>query len=106
MVTPFSCDADAGHHSESLVAEHVAMEHPVARVVGYERDLRAFARCEQYRVQPLPMRRGRPVAREDAERMSVQMDRMVPSRVVNEIQHIAAALAQDEERVEIGRAHV
>src|SRR5688572_32445981 len=42
-----SSDAHDCHHSGRLVLEHVAVEHPVAGVVGDERDFRAAVGIEQ-----------------------------------------------------------
>src|SRR3546814_2695884 len=84
------CSSDL--HARGLVLEDVAVDHPVARVVGDERDLDALVRRHQHRVLPLAMAGRRPVAAQHPEGMAVQMDRVMPGGVVVQSQ--------------IGRAHV
>lgn len=49
-----SGDADSAHHPRRLVLEDVAVEHPVAGVVGDEGDLDALLRRQQDGVLPFP----------------------------------------------------
>src|SRR6185437_14386374 len=48
----FSAHADDAHHPAVLMVEDVAMEHPVAGIVGDERDLGALARRNKHGVAP------------------------------------------------------
>src|SRR5262249_271311 len=56
--------ADDAHHPALLVVEDVAVEHPVAGVVGDKGNLDALARRDQHRVAPLPIL-GRPAVSRD-----------------------------------------
>ncbi len=80
-----SCHAHHGHHAARLVLEHMAMQHPVARVVGDERDLGPAVRIEQHGVGPRPVGFGPAVAREYAKDVAMQVDR-VPARRSQESQ--------------------
>ena len=48
--------------------DDVAMEHPVAGIVGDEGDLDALLRCDEYRVSPFDRSYREAIPRHDAER--------------------------------------
>ena len=58
------------------------MEHPVAGIVGDEGKLGLLARRDENRVAPLAIFGGLTVPRDDAERVPVKMDRVVPGGLV------------------------
>jgi len=56
----------------------VTMQHPVAGIVGNERDVDGFFGWYENGIRPLPMRHGDAIATNDAEAVAVQMHRMPP----------------------------
>ena len=76
----------------------MAVEHPVAGVVGDKGDLDGFTRRHQNRIPPLPPRGRLAVAADDAEAVAVQMHRMPPRRLVTQGQHAALAVFERDER--------
>ena len=83
-----SGNANYAQHTGGGVFQDVAVEQPVARRVGDEGDIHSLIWKHQQAVHSFLMRRQLPVARQDAERMPVQMDRVRPSGVVVQAQHI------------------
>jgi len=53
------------HHPRVLVLEHVAMEHPVAWVVGHEPRSRRACAAQQHGIEPFAMARRPSFAREE-----------------------------------------
>src|SRR5262245_10897443 len=94
-----SFDAHRCHHAGGLMLQDVAMDHPVAGIVGDEGDFDVLLRRNQYRVTPLPIGRCPAVARDDAEGMAMQMNRMVERSVVLELEYIGAPAFQKQQRL-------
>src|SRR3546814_4196340 len=88
---------DHAHHAGGLMLQDVTVEHPVARVVGDEGDLHAFPRAHQHGVLPCSVARRRAVAAQHPEGVAVQMNRMVPSGVVGELEHAGSAVRSEEQ---------
>src|SRR5215472_611463 len=68
-----SNDTQHCHHPGHLVIGDVTMQHPVAGIIGNERDVDGFFRWYENRVSPLPIRHRRSIAVEHAEAVAVQM---------------------------------
>ncbi len=65
------CDAYEAGHATRLVFQDVTVEHPVAGIVGNERDVDGFIALDQDRVLPRSMCRSFTIARDDPERVTV-----------------------------------
>lgn len=72
------------------------MEHPVSRVIGHERDFNFFSREHEDSVPPFLVRCSEPVAANNPKRVPVEMNGMVPRRVVAHPKYIALAQSQAE----------
>ena len=79
-----------------MVLQDMAVEHPVAGVIGHERNFDFFSRGHQDSVPPFLVRCSEPVAAYNPKRMPVQVDGMVPRRVVAHPEDIALAQSQAE----------
>src|SRR5260370_41471974 len=71
-----SCDAEDRHQSGHLMIRDMAMQHPVAGIVGDEGNIDGLFRRQQHSVGPLTMRHRGPVAAQHAEAVAVEMNRM------------------------------
>src|SRR6516225_1246322 len=94
-----SGDAENRHHPGHLVVGDVAMEHPVAGVVGYKRDFDRLARRHQHRIPPFPTWVRFAIAADYAEAMPVQMHRVPPCSLVVQPQHTALVTLERNERL-------
>src|SRR5262245_13237876 len=94
-----SGNSDHTHHAALLVLQDVAVEHPIAGVVGDERNLHFLTGRHQHRIPPFPQAGRDTVTAEDAERMPVQMHRVPPGRLVVEGKNVRAASVEDEHRI-------
>src|SRR3546814_10493138 len=81
------------------MSQDVAVEHTVAGVGGDEGNLGALARAQKHGVLPFTVAGRRAVAADHPEGMAVQVDRMMPRRVVVQRQNIGAAAGEREERI-------
>src|SRR5690606_33682112 len=99
-----SNNPDTGHHAAGLVLQDMTVEHPVAGIVGDEANLGPLARREHDGIEPLAMAGRLAVASKDAKRVPMQVNRMVSSGLIHQVEHIASATAQDEERIESERS--
>src|SRR5260370_42254064 len=80
----------------------MAMQHPVAGIVGDEGDIDGLFRWQEHSVGPLPMRHRRPVAAEHTEAMAVEMHRMPERRVIANRQDVALSEVECHERRHAG----
>lgn len=87
---PRSGDLHMAHHAGLLVFEDVAMEHPVARIVGHEGDAGAPARYQHHRVRAT-LRQVQPLDIEHLEGVAMQMDRVGAIRGVDQVEYIGLA---------------
>src|SRR5262245_26249967 len=93
-LSPSSCDPDHAHHAAFLVLKDVAVEHPVARVVGHESNLNLLAGGHQDGVLPFAIARGRTVATDDPEGVAVQVHGVPPCGLVAHGEHVGLAALQ------------
>src|SRR5947207_2336239 len=71
IIDLLSPDTANGHHPGLVMVSDVAMEHPVAAVIGDEGDLGSFACGHQHRIPPLPKLVRFAVPADDAKAMPV-----------------------------------
>ncbi len=83
-----SGDPHYSHHAAALMFQDVAVKHPVAWIVRDERDLHTFLRTHQDGVLPLLVSGGPAVTAEHPETVAVQVDWMMPLRVVDQCQEV------------------
>ena len=81
-LTVRSGDAQDGHHARHLMVHDVAMQHPIAGVIGDKGAFHDISGRQEDGVGPLAMRRQRPIAAEHPEAVAVQMHRMPPCRLI------------------------
>ncbi len=77
------------------------MEHPVAGVVGDKGYLGALARRDQHRVAPLAVLGRRAIPRDHAERVTVEVDRVVPGGLVVDSEDVGLASRERENRLHV-----
>ena len=94
---PPSYDAYQPEHAAGLMLQDMAMEHPVAWIVRNERNFDALARVHHRRVLPFAVACRLTVTRYHPKDVTMQMHRMVPSRVVDEGQATGLVSFQCEE---------
>ena len=76
----------------------------VARALALLGSTRAWVVHGAAGIEPLAMTGRLAIARKDTKRVAMQVNRMVPSGVIHQAEHIASATAHDEERIECGRS--
>src|SRR5262249_8411624 len=91
-----SFDAHRCHHAGGLMLQDVAMEHPVAGIVGDEGDVDAFFWCGEHRILPLLEPRRHPVPRYHSKRVAMQVDGMMEGGVVLQGEGVGAAAFQEQ----------
>ena len=80
----------------------VAMQHPIAWIVGDKCDIDRFFWCNKDGIGPLPVRDRGFIAAQNTEAMAMQMDWMPKGRVVAEGQQAALRSLQRQQRRHTG----
>src|SRR5262245_61976733 len=89
LISYRSRNTDDPHHPGFLVIGDMAVEHPVARVVGDEGDFDDLAGRNQCRIAPLATSSRFSVTADDAEAVPMPMHRVPPRGLISQDQDAA-----------------
>src|SRR3546814_11402262 len=80
--------------------DNMAVEHPVARVIGNKGDLNDILRCKEYRIRPLSIWHILPVPRNNKKTEAVEVHGMPPGCGIADGQKIGLMPLQCSKRSE------